>query len=84
MILLSDFAGKEGGVLPAQKEAKEVKRGTVIGSVNTTPVNTLFVSLPELNIKLLYVPAFNPGMVKSPAAVEVRDTGPIVVPSVFL
>ena len=82
--MLSDRAGKDGGVPPAQKEANAVKRGTVIGSVKTTPVNTLFVPLPELNTKLLYVPAFNPVMVNSPVAVEVIVAGPIVVPSVFL
>ena len=62
-IPLLDIAGKAGGGLPAQIEAKELKRGTVIGFDNCCPVNTLVMLPLKSNIKLLYIPAFKPVMV---------------------
>jgi hypothetical protein len=74
-----DVAGNVGGVLPAQKEGRGVKVGTFMGFDKGWAVNTLFVLLPSSNITSLYIPAFSPGIVSCPAAVEERVTGPIVV-----
>jgi hypothetical protein len=78
---LVDIAGKTGGVLPAQKEATALKRGTAIGFDNCCPVNTLVMLPLKSNIKLLYIPAFKPGMVNCPDEVEAMVTGPVTTPS---
>lgn len=78
---LFDTAGKTGGVLPSQKDATELKRGKAIGFDNGCPSNTVTILPLKSNIKLLYKPAFNPGIVNSPAAVEAMFTGPVTTPS---
>ena len=77
---LLDTAGKTGGVLPAQKEATELKRGKAIGSDNSCPSFTLDTLPLKSNIKSVYMPAFNPEMVNCPVAVEVMVIGPITTP----
>ena len=81
MIPLVDVAGKTGGVLPAQKEATELKSGTIIGFDNCCPFNTLDMLPLKSKIKLLYIPAFKPVMVNCPVAVEVMAIGPFITPS---
>ena len=78
---LLDIAGKTGGVPPAQIVAKAPKRGTAIGFDKMTPVNTSEIVPLKSNIKLLYKPAFKPGMVNCPVAVEAMVTGPVTTPS---
>jgi hypothetical protein len=78
---LLDTAGKTGGVVPAQKAATELKRGTGLGFVNSCPVNTLFMSPLKSNMKLLYKPAFKPVMVNCPDAVDAMVTGPVTTSS---
>ena len=81
LIPLFETAGKTGGVLPAQKEATELKRGTFSGFDNRCLVNTLVLLPLRSNIKSLYTPAFNPVMVNSPVAVDVMVTGPVTTSS---
>jgi hypothetical protein len=78
---LLENEGKTGAGEPAQKEAKELKRGTAIGFDNCCPVNTFEILPLKSNIKLLYIPAFKPVMVNCPAAVEAMVTGPVITPS---
>jgi hypothetical protein len=79
-IPLFDTAGKTGGVLPAQKEATELKSGKAIGFDNICPSFTLVMLPLRSNIKSLYKPAFNPGMVNCPVAVEAMGMGPVTTP----
>ena len=53
LIFSFDTAGKTGGVLPAQKAAKELKEGTSTGFDNRCPLSTVDMLPLKSNIKLL-------------------------------
>jgi hypothetical protein len=76
-----EVVGNTGGGSPAQIGGTALNVGIKIGSDNTTPVVTTAVLPLLLNMKLVYKPAFSPGMDNTPLPFDTTVTGPFVMPS---